>query len=105
MVAASVNACGVEAYIGAVTVPVNVGEAIGAAPRFVNAPVAVVAPVPPFTTATVPDKLLAVGATHVNVPFPVVDKTCPLEPCVFGYDTAPAVKVPLVLTFVIAVDP
>ena len=30
MVAASVNSCGVEANIGAVTVPVKVGEAIGA---------------------------------------------------------------------------
>ena len=83
----------------------NVGEAIGAAPKFVNAPVAVVAPVPPFATATVPDKLLADGATHVNVPLPVVDKTCPVVPCVFGYVTAPAVKVPLVLTFVMAVEP
>jgi hypothetical protein len=38
-------------------------------------PVKVVVPVPPFPTATVPDKLLADGATHVKVPLPVVDNT------------------------------
>jgi hypothetical protein len=45
--------------VGAVGVPVNVGEAIGAAPKFDKAPVAVVDPVPPFAMATVPDKVEA----------------------------------------------
>ena len=43
-----------------VTVPVNVGEAIGAAPKLVKAAVAVAAPVPPLATATTPETLAAV---------------------------------------------
>ena len=45
---------------GVITSPVNVAPAIGAAPKFVNAAAAVVAPVPPFAIATVPDTLIAV---------------------------------------------
>ena len=37
------------AAVGAVGVPINDGEEIGAAPKFVNALAAVVAPVPPLT--------------------------------------------------------
>ena len=54
--------------MGAETVPVNVGEAIGAAPKLVNAAVADVAPVPPFVIATVPDNVDAsVDATAVTI--------------------------------------
>ena len=45
---------------GAVITPVNVGLAVGAAPKFVSAVAAVVAPVPPFAKATVPVTLAAV---------------------------------------------
>jgi hypothetical protein len=38
---------------------VKVGEAIGAAPKFVKAAEAVVAPVPPFKMATVPEMIPA----------------------------------------------
>ena len=40
--------------VGARGSPVNVGDAIGAAPKFVSAPFAVVAPVPPLPTGNVP---------------------------------------------------
>ena len=40
--------------ISVVTVPVNVGEASGAAPKFVKAAAAVVAPVPPLAIGNVP---------------------------------------------------
>ena len=48
--------------VGTVTVPVKVGEAIGAAPKLVSAPVAVVAPVPPFKIGTIPVTLSALSA-------------------------------------------
>ena len=49
-----------------VTVPVNVGDARGAAPKLVRAAEAVVAPVPPLASATVPVTLatLSVGVTR-----------------------------------------
>ncbi len=40
--------------MGAVSVPVKVGEAIGAAPKAVKAAAAVVAPVPPAVNGKVP---------------------------------------------------
>ena len=40
--------------VGARGSPVNVGDAIGAAPKFVNASLAVVAPVPPLVIGNVP---------------------------------------------------
>lgn len=40
----------VDVSAAVVTVPVNVGEAVGAAPRFVSAAAALVAPVPPCAT-------------------------------------------------------
>ncbi len=77
----AVNTCGVDAYIGeltlvaviapaliapVVTIPVKVGEAIGAAPKLVKAAVVVVAPVPPLAIATVPVIVLA-SATEAIV--------------------------------------
>ena len=43
--------------VGAVGVPVNVGEAKGAAPKLVKAAEAEVAPVPPFAIGTVPNEM------------------------------------------------
>ena len=85
----AVNTCGVDAYIGAVTlvaviapalmapvvtVPVKVGEAIGAAPKLVNPAAAVVAPVPPLAIGKVPvtldAKLVVLDTGAAAVPYP-----------------------------------
>ena len=59
--------------VGANGVPVRLGDAKGAAPKFVNAAAAVVAPVPPLATAKVPAKVTApvvavVGVNPVDPP-------------------------------------
>ena len=64
--------------------------------------VKVVAPVPPLPTDTVPETPPD-GAAQLAVPAPLLVKTCPALPAVFGYVMSFNVKVPVVFTFVIAV--
>jgi len=61
----------------AVTVPVNVGEAVGAAPKFVKAAAAVVAFVPPFSIAKIPPKV-SVPEVVIGPPFKVKPVVPPL---------------------------
>ena len=100
--------------VGIVTVPVKVGDAKGAAPKFVNAAAAVVAPVPPFATIKVPAKVTApvvavagvnpVVPPEIEVTPPPVDvlpsaiKYCELVPPDFLKEAA--VTEPFVLTSV-----
>ena len=79
--------------MGACGISVNMGDDVGAAPKFVNALAAVVAPVPPFATATVPVTLPAVVAVVAfPVRFPV---TFPVKLAVM----VPAEKLPLASLF------
>ena len=81
--------------VGACGIFVNMGDDIGAAPKFVNAAAAVVAPVPPFAIATVPVTLPAVVAVvALPVRFPV---TLPVKLAVM----VPAEKLPLASLFTI----
>ena len=69
--------------IPVVTVPVKVGDAIGAAPKLVNAAAAVVASVPPLAMATVPVRLPAVTVDETAGIFNVVpDKVAAPVPVV-----------------------
>ena len=58
--------------VGANGVPVRLGDATGAAPKFVNAAAAVVAPVPPLARAKVPAK--------VTAPVVAVEGVNPVDP-------------------------
>jgi hypothetical protein len=81
--------------VGACGISVNMGDDKGAAPKFVNAVAAVVAPVPPFAMATVPVTLPAVVAVLAfPIRFPV---TLPVMLAVM----VPAEKLPLASLFII----
>jgi hypothetical protein len=65
--------------VGIVTVPVNVGEASGAAPRLVSAADAVAAFVPPFAIGTRPVNAAAETFAHAGAVLAPVDTiACPL---------------------------
>ena len=62
------------------TVPVKVGDAKGAALKFVNAAAAVAAPVPPLAIGKVPLYEVAVTFPHVGALVPLEINTCPDVP-------------------------